>query len=253
MRVARCSIATASGSISSARAWPALSTPAATRRCTGAGNCSSRMVLEICGRDRLIRSGELLLGAAEVAHHLLVGGGLLQRVQVGPVQVLQQGVAQQVGVLGATDDGRDGRQAGELGGAESPLPHHQLEAAVVQRAHDDRLQQARPRRSRPPARPAGPRRRRCAAAWGWDGSGRPAPRRSVRPPAARRLDSPARAGPSSGSVRCRRSPSPRPSPVRCLGAFMLTSPRRCPWPLRGRRSRWRRPGRPGRRRKRSGR
>ena len=31
------------------------STPAATRRCTGAGSFSSRIVFEICGRERLMR------------------------------------------------------------------------------------------------------------------------------------------------------------------------------------------------------
>ena len=40
---------------SRARACPALITPAAIRRCTVGGSRSRRMVLEICGRDRLMR------------------------------------------------------------------------------------------------------------------------------------------------------------------------------------------------------
>ena len=58
------------------------------------------------------------------------------------MQVFQEGVAEEVRVLRPADDRRDGRQARELRSAESALPHDQLEATVVQRAHDDRLQQA---------------------------------------------------------------------------------------------------------------
>ena len=42
-------------SASSARACPADSTPAATLRCTGMGNRSSRIMLEMTGRERPIR------------------------------------------------------------------------------------------------------------------------------------------------------------------------------------------------------
>ncbi len=52
---ARRSIAAPSSRPSRARAWPADSTPAATRRCTSGGSFSSRSVLEICGRERPIR------------------------------------------------------------------------------------------------------------------------------------------------------------------------------------------------------
>ena len=47
------------------------------------------------------------MGAREVLEQLLVGRGLLQRVELGPVKVLQEGVAQHVGVIGLADDGRD--------------------------------------------------------------------------------------------------------------------------------------------------
>ena len=108
-------LAAASSRPSRARAWPADSTPAATRRWTGGGSWSRRSVLEICGRERPIRRGQLVVGAAEVVQQLLVGGGLLQRVELAAVQVLQQGVAQQVVVGRVPDDGRDrrpGRPAG---------------------------------------------------------------------------------------------------------------------------------------------
>ena len=45
-----------SSTASSDRAWPADSTPAATRRWTAGESLSSRIVLEICGRDRPIRA-----------------------------------------------------------------------------------------------------------------------------------------------------------------------------------------------------
>ena len=50
---------------------------------------------------------ELLVGGAEVVEQLLVGGGLLERVELLAVQVLDQGIAQQLVVLGLLDDGAD--------------------------------------------------------------------------------------------------------------------------------------------------
>ena len=62
----------------------------------------------ICGRDRPIRVAKLVLGDAEVSQQLLVGGGLFQRVELGAVQVLQQGVAEHVDICGVADDRRNG-------------------------------------------------------------------------------------------------------------------------------------------------
>ena len=53
----------------------------------------------------------------EVLEQLRVRGRLLQRVQLAAVQVLQQGVTQQVVVRGVADDRRDGLEAGLLRGA----------------------------------------------------------------------------------------------------------------------------------------
>ena len=69
-------------------------------------------MLEICGRERWIRAAELLLGAAEVVEQLLVGGGLLEGVELAAVEVLEQGVAQEVVLLGHLDDRRDDVLAG---------------------------------------------------------------------------------------------------------------------------------------------
>jgi len=54
IRVASRSCASGSSRLSRARAWPALSTPAATRFCTAGGRFSNRRVLLMCGRERPI-------------------------------------------------------------------------------------------------------------------------------------------------------------------------------------------------------
>ena len=68
--------------------------------------------------------GQLLVRHAELLEQLLVGGGLLQRVELDPVDVLQQRVAQQRVVGGVADDGRDAcrvRPAGPPASRRSPM------------------------------------------------------------------------------------------------------------------------------------
>ena len=55
MRFAISSMDWSSSSDNKARAWPALSTPAATLRCTSGGNFNNRNVFDTCGRERPIR------------------------------------------------------------------------------------------------------------------------------------------------------------------------------------------------------
>ena len=74
---------------------------------------------------------QLVMGAPEVLQQLLVGGRFLERAQLAAVQVLQQGVAQEVVVLGLLDDRRDGLEAGLLGGAPATLTHDELEADLA--------------------------------------------------------------------------------------------------------------------------
>ena len=69
---------------------------------------------------------ELLVGGAEVVKQLLVGRCLLERVELLAVQVLDQGVPEQVVVLGLLNDGADLGQPGPLGGAPPPLAHDEL-------------------------------------------------------------------------------------------------------------------------------
>ena len=142
IRSASCSWASPSSRPSSARAWPADSTPAATRRCTGAGRFSRRIVLEIWGRLRPIRLRELLVRRAELVQQLLVRGRLFERVQVGAVDVLEQRVPQHRVVAGVPDDRRDGLLADGLGGPPAALAHDQFVAAVADVADDDRLEEA---------------------------------------------------------------------------------------------------------------
>ena len=92
--------------------------------------------------------GQLVVGAAEVLEQLAVGRRLLQRVELGAVQVLQQRVAQHVVVAGLPDDGRDRLQAGLLGGAPPTLAHDQLVSAVADAAGRRSAAAGRPRRSR---------------------------------------------------------------------------------------------------------
>jgi hypothetical protein len=103
------------------------------------------MVLLICGRERPDPAGQLLVGGAELVQQLLVGRGLLERVELLAVQVLQQRVAQHVVVGGLADDGRDRLQARLPTGPPAPLAHDELVAlaAVVvgQLPHDDGLEQ----------------------------------------------------------------------------------------------------------------
>jgi hypothetical protein len=81
------------------------------------------------------------VGAAEVVQHLLVGRSLLQWVQLCAVQVLQEGVAQQVVVLRTPHDGGDRRQPGGPGSPPPALTHDQLVTVIGQGAHHDGLQE----------------------------------------------------------------------------------------------------------------
>ena len=85
---------------------------------------------------------ELLMGGAEVVEQLLVGRGLLERVELLPVQVLDQGVPEQIVVLSLLHDGGDLGQPGPLGGTPAALAHDELIPAGPGRADHHRLEQA---------------------------------------------------------------------------------------------------------------
>ena len=110
--------------------------------------------------------GQLLLGAAEVLQHLLVGGRFFQGVQLGPVQVLQQRVPQQVVVLGAAHDRRDRVRPAAWEARQRRSPITSSNRSPPSGRDHDGLEQPTSRIDRP-ARPSPPRRTPCAAAAGW--------------------------------------------------------------------------------------
>ena len=85
--------------------------------------------------------GEFGVRHAELDQQLLVGGGLLQRVELDPVDVLQQRVAQQDVVARPPHDGRDARETRPLRRPPAPLAHDELVPPGPRLADDDRLQQ----------------------------------------------------------------------------------------------------------------
>ena len=86
-------------------------------------------------------AGEFLVGRPEVIQQLLVGSRFFQGVELLPVQVLHEGIAQQIIIRGRAHDRRDLRQPGALRSPPAPLTHDQLEAARPDLTDHDRLQQ----------------------------------------------------------------------------------------------------------------
>jgi hypothetical protein len=84
---------------------------------------------------------QLLLRDPEVEQQLLIGGSLLEGVQVFTVHVLEQRITEHLIVLGGTDDGRDPLQTSRSRRTNSPLPHDDL-VAVTAGADHDRLENA---------------------------------------------------------------------------------------------------------------
>ncbi len=77
----------------------------------------------------------------EVIQQLLVGGRLLKRIQLLPVQVLDESVPEHVVIGCLPNDGRDHRNASYLAGSPPPLAHDQLVAVRPYLPDNDRLKQ----------------------------------------------------------------------------------------------------------------
>ena len=142
IRMARRSWAAGSSRPRRARAWPALSHAGSDALLDGRGEVEQpeRVADVRAGAAYLLR--ELLVGGAEVVEQLLVGRRFLKGVELLAVQVLHQGVPQQVVVLRLLDDGADLGQPGPLGGTPPPLAHDELVTARSGRTDDHRLEQA---------------------------------------------------------------------------------------------------------------
>jgi hypothetical protein len=82
------------------------------------------------------------VGHREIIEQLLVRRGFLQRVELLSVQVLHQGVTEQLVIRCLPDDGRDHIDSGKLAGSPPALAHDELEPAVTCPPHHHRLQQA---------------------------------------------------------------------------------------------------------------
>ena len=88
---------------------------------------------------------QLLLSRVEFLHELLVCRCLFNGVQLTAVQVLQQGVTEQITIFSLTDNRGDSVQASRLGCTPATLTHNQLilfGTVFARGAHDDRLQNA---------------------------------------------------------------------------------------------------------------
>ena len=109
-------------------------------------------------------TGQLLLRAAEVLQHLLVRRRLLQWVELGPVQVLQQGVPQEIVTLGLADDRRDDGQARPAATPATGAPPSPARTDRRPGVGPRWAGAVRPRRSSRRAPPWRPRRRRSGAA-----------------------------------------------------------------------------------------
>jgi hypothetical protein len=171
------------------------------------------------------------VGGAELVQQLLVGRGLLERVELLAVQVLQQRVAQHVVVGGLADDGRDRLQPACRPARQPPLAHDELVAlaAVVvgQLPHDDGLEQpdladGHDQLGQRLLVEVGARLQRVGrdAVQRHLGEAGPGDRRATAalPPAAGVTSSPV--GRPGGDERARPRPSPRCGAGRSRGAFV---------------------------------
>ena len=107
------------------------------------GSWKRRRVLEMAARLLPTRVASLVVGELEVLDELLVGGRLLERVEVLAVQVLDQRLLEAVGIGGRAHQGGDGLQAGPLGRPPPALAGDELiTAMVVGLAHQHGLEHA---------------------------------------------------------------------------------------------------------------
>ena len=97
----RSARAAASGSAteSSARAWPAVSSPSCTRAFTGSGSLQQPQRVGDVAAALADDPGEIVLGVAELADQLLVAQRLLERVEVGALHVLDDRELERLAVV----------------------------------------------------------------------------------------------------------------------------------------------------------
>ena len=191
IRWASRSIAAPSSRPSRARACPAERTPAASRRATSGGSRSSRMVLEICGRDRPMRVASSSCEHPKSSSSCWYAAASSSGFSWLRCRFSRSASRSRSSSCGLLDDRRDRVLAGQLAGPQPALAHDELEprpgrfgcswcslASWGPSGSDAGMGRTttaagrRSRGSRRPARPARPRRRRCAADAGSGGSAR---------------------------------------------------------------------------------
>ena len=86
--------------------------------------------------------GHLLLGHVELAGEALEGAGLLHGVEVGSLEVFDDGDFHRLLVGNLSEDGGDGGHAGKLGGQPAAFADNELEATAGQRPHQHGLDHA---------------------------------------------------------------------------------------------------------------
>jgi hypothetical protein len=82
----------------------------------------------------------LVVGKTEVLDELLIGAGLVQRVQILPLQVLDEGLLQTRDVVDDPEHGRDGGEAGSPSSTIAAFSGDDLVLARSGLSHEDRLE-----------------------------------------------------------------------------------------------------------------
>ena len=105
-----CGAPSWSGTASTARAWPSVSSPRSTIASTSSDSSSRRSLFEIAGFERPTRSDDLAERELELVHQHRVAARLLDRREVLARDVLDQAEQQRVAVVGLADHRRHGRR-----------------------------------------------------------------------------------------------------------------------------------------------
>ena len=85
---------------------------------------------------------DLLVGQLELVQQPVQGAGLLQWIEVGPLDVLDQADGDRGGLVDLADDHRDIGEPSLLGGPPAPFTGDDLVAVVAERPHHDGLDHA---------------------------------------------------------------------------------------------------------------
>jgi hypothetical protein len=80
------------------------------------------------------------VGELEIFQELAIGGSLLERTKILPLNVLYQSLGQRSLLIRASHNGRHLIEAGALGGSPAALTGDEFVAILIYRAYDDWLE-----------------------------------------------------------------------------------------------------------------